>query len=68
MIVKDQGTAINPNSIDKIGTPFYTTKEVGTGLGLSTFYLLQIAARHNASIDLDTGPSGTTFYVTFSLH
>jgi len=26
-----------------------------------------IAARHNARIDFETGPEGTTFYVRFSL-
>lgn len=65
LTVKDQGAGINPNSIDKIGTPFYTTKEMGTGLGLATCY--SIVARHNASINFDTSPSGTTFYVSFNL-
>ena len=64
LFVQDQGKGINPNAIDKIGTPFFTTKDNGTGLGLASCY--SIVARHNASINFDTGPSGTTFYARFN--
>ncbi len=38
--VQDNGCGINPDSLDKIFTPFFTTKPVGkgTGLGLSICY------------------------------
>lgn len=49
----------------KIGTPFFTTKDNGTGLGLAICY--SIAARHNASISIDTTSQGTTFWVQFRL-
>ena len=61
--VKDCGNGIPSDILDKIGTPFFTTKEYGTGLGLATCY--SIANRHNASIQIDTGPGGTTFFVRF---
>lgn len=61
--IQDQGTGIKPELIGKIGTPFLTTKEKGTGLGLTICY--SIAARHNAVITFDTGPEGTIFYVRF---
>lgn len=63
--VQDQGTGIDPAIIDKLGTPFFTTKDKGTGLGLAVCY--SIAARHNASIKVDTGSTGTTIYVLFNL-
>jgi PAS domain S-box-containing protein len=63
LAVKDQGTGIPDNIIDKIGTPFFTTKDSGTGLGLSVCY--SVAARHGAVIDFETGPGGATFYVKF---
>ncbi len=63
LYVQDEGPGLDPSIIDRIGTPFLTTKEKGTGLGLAVCY--SIAARHNASIDFETGPSGTTFYVRF---
>jgi signal transduction histidine kinase len=33
--VKDSGTGIDPNTLDKIFDPFYTTKPGGMGMGLS---------------------------------
>lgn len=62
--IKDGGTGIKPEVIDKIGTPFFTTKDQGTGLGLAVCY--SIAARHNAIITIETGDTGTTFFVRFN--
>lgn len=61
--VKDQGGGIEPNIIENIGTPFFTTKDNGTGLGLAVCY--SIAARHGAKIEIETGPTGTNFLVRF---
>ncbi|KJS18412.1 MAG: hypothetical protein VR69_00895 [Peptococcaceae bacterium BRH_c4b] len=61
--VQDEGTGIEPDVLDKIGTPFFTTKEYGSGLGLAVCY--SIASRHNATIRIETGRRGTTFYVRF---
>lgn len=65
LAVQDQGSGIDPAIIDKIGTPFYTTKEEGTGLGLGICYA--VAARHNAEIDIETGPEGTIFFTKFPI-
>lgn len=59
----DQGTGIPPEILHRLGTPFLTTKENGTGLGLGVCY--GIAERHHAKIDVATGSGGTTFYVSF---
>ena len=61
--VRDEGTGINTEHISKLGTPFFTTKESGTGLGLAMCY--SIAERHNALIEVKSGPDGTTFLVRF---
>ncbi|MDR3542069.1 MAG: ATP-binding protein [Desulfosporosinus sp.] len=63
LAVQDDGKGIAEEVLGKIGTPFFTTKENGTGLGLAVCY--SIAARHNAKIDIETGPTGTTFLVRF---
>ncbi|HHV65576.1 MAG TPA: hypothetical protein GXX46_11000 [Peptococcaceae bacterium] len=63
LAVQDQGKGIEPHILEKLGTPFLTTKENGTGLGLPVCY--NIAAHHKATIDVETGPEGTTFYVRF---
>lgn len=62
--VADEGPGIDEAVIDKLGTPFVTTKEDGTGLGLAICY--GIAARHNATISFKTSSGGTTFFVRFS--
>ncbi len=64
MAVRDQGKGIEPDVLEKIGTPFFTTKDNGTGLGLAVCY--SIAARHNARIEIETSPKGTTFLVRFN--
>jgi len=61
--VSDEGKGINTENISKLGTPFFTTKENGTGLGLSLCY--RIADRHNAIIEVKTSTDGTTFLVQF---
>lgn len=61
--VRDQGTGIEKDILEKLGTPFYTTKDNGTGLGLGVSY--GIAARHNAKIEIETSPEGTVFYTLF---
>jgi len=63
LAVQDQGNGIKPEVLEKIGTPFFSTKEDGTGLGLAVCY--SITARHNATIRVETGPTGTTFFVRF---
>ncbi|WP_242243102.1 GAF domain-containing sensor histidine kinase [Bacillus cereus group sp. BfR-BA-01309] len=64
LAVRDQGNGIRPEVLEKLGTPFYTTKDNGTGLGLGICYA--IAARHNAKIEIQTGSEGTTFFVKFN--
>lgn len=64
LAIQDQGPGIPAEIIEKLGTPFFTTKDHGTGLGLAICY--SIAARHNATISVDSTPSGTTFFVRFS--
>ncbi|EGW41710.1 PAS domain-containing sensor histidine kinase, partial [Desulfosporosinus sp. OT] len=63
LAVQDHGEGITMEVLEKLGTPFVSTKETGTGLGLPCCYA--IAARHQATIDVETGPNGTTFRVRF---
>jgi len=63
LAVEDEGGGISPGIIDKIGIPFFTTKENGTGLGLATCY--SIAARQNAKISVESREGKTTFSVHF---
>lgn len=64
MAVADQGSGIPSHILENLGTPFLTTKESGTGLGLPVCY--RIAGRHNATIEVETTDRGTTFFVRFN--
>ena len=61
--VRDEGAGIPEEVLAKLGTPFVTTKESGTGLGLPVCY--RIAESHGAEINVATGPQGTTFIINF---
>jgi signal transduction histidine kinase len=62
--VKDNGPGIEPEKLDKIFSPFYTSKSSGTGLGLAISKKLVDA--HGGSIEVDSAPgSGTEFILTF---
>ncbi|QDR79788.1 sensor histidine kinase [Sporomusa termitida] len=63
--ISNSGPGIPPEVLDKLGTPFLTTKANGTGLGLAVCY--RIADRHGARIDVRTAANGTKFTVSFRL-
>lgn len=63
LAVIDEGCGINKDTQKKIGTPFFTTKDKGTGLGLAVCN--SIVDRNNATMNFTTGPEGTTFFVRF---
>jgi signal transduction histidine kinase len=65
LIVQDRGNGIPPEVLERLGTPFLTTKEKGTGLGLPVCY--RIAESHNARIEIETGAVGTSFMVSFPI-
>lgn len=65
MEVQDEGEGISPEIIHKIGIPFFTTKEKGTGLGLAVCY--SIAARHNAKIAITSDSRGATIIIRFKI-
>ena len=58
----DQGTGIPEDRIPKLGEPFYTTKEKGTGLGLMTSY--KIIENHDGRLKISSKINeGTTVEV-----
>jgi len=61
--VKDNGTGIDKEHLDKIFEPFFTTKAKGTGLGLSV--CKQIVELHDGTIKIESGPGkGTEVKIT----
>ena len=62
--IKDTGKGMTDSQLKKIGTPFYTTKEKGTGIGLTITYQLIHSMGGSISVESKLG-KGTTFTITF---
>ncbi|KGX91433.1 PAS domain S-box protein [Pontibacillus marinus] len=63
IFIQDTGVGISKEQLDKIGEPFYTTKESGNGLGLMVSF--QIIQSHNGKVLVESEQhKGTTFQVT----
>jgi len=54
LTVADDGTGIPPEHLDKIFSPFFTTKPVGEGTGLGLAICHGIVASHGGEIRVDT--------------
>ncbi|WP_025025519.1 PAS domain-containing sensor histidine kinase [Caldalkalibacillus mannanilyticus] len=59
----DEGCGIPEEIIDKIGQPFYTTKEKGTGLGMMVSY--NIIENHNGKIDVQSEVNKGTMFTVY---
>ncbi len=68
-LVSDTGTGIKEEHMDKIFTPFFTTKEVGKGTGLGLPLIYGIVKMHRGQVKVTSnadpwkGPTGTAFTI-----
>jgi two-component system, sporulation sensor kinase B len=62
--VADNGRGMTAEEVNSLGTPFYSLKSKGTGLGLMICY--NIVEKYNGSIQFESLPgAGTTVHVRF---
>ena len=62
--VKDNGSGISPENLQKIFTPFFSTKPVGQGTGLGLSICYGIIAEMGGFMEVESQKGvGTTFYI-----
>jgi signal transduction histidine kinase len=67
--VRDSGCGIPPDVIDRIWDPFFTTKEVGKGIGLGLALSYNIVKRHGGEISVSSSVGhGSQFTVRLPVH
>ena len=65
--IKDSGVGISKEALEKVFSPFYTTKKEGSGLGL--FLAYQIIAKHGGAIFIESElGKGTVFKVYLPIY
>ncbi len=64
--INNSGAPMNDETKNKIFTPFFTTKDIGEGVGLSLYLSEKIMKIHHGGISFDSNyKNGTTFYLHF---
>jgi signal transduction histidine kinase len=58
--IRDNGIGIPPENLPKIFDPFFTSKDVGKGMGLGLSITHQILRAHQAMIEVDSRPGEFT--------
>jgi signal transduction histidine kinase len=67
IVIKDTGRGIPAEDLDKVFTPFFTTKHEGSGLGLAISH--QIIQEHHGNIEVEsTKNQGTTFRINLPVN
>jgi two-component system sensor histidine kinase PhcS len=64
--VRDNGHGIDPDNLARVFEPFFTTREVGAGLGLGLSVSYGIVQRHGGTLAVESEPGSWTEF-TFDL-
>ena len=67
--VQDTGCGIPKENLNKLGTPFFTTKEKDKGVGLGVAVVYGIVEKHKGKVTVQSEIGrGTTFTVYLGVH
>src|SRR5271157_571563 len=70
IIIQDTGRGISRENMDKLFTPFFTTKPVGEGIGLGLPFAYGAVKLHSGNLTIESnadpasGPAGTRIQIT----
>ncbi|MBM7662093.1 two-component system sporulation sensor kinase A [Bacillus mesophilus] len=65
--ITDTGVGIPEEKLSMLGTPFYSTKDTGTGMGLTQ--VLAAVMEHKGQINIESKLGiGTTFHIALPIH
>jgi len=66
--VRDSGTGMDPETLARVGEPFFTTKGAGVGTGLGLAMIYGSVEQSGGSIRIESAPgAGTTVHLLFPL-
>ncbi|MCM3585831.1 ATP-binding protein [Mesobacillus maritimus] len=65
-VFSDNGNGIPAEVLEHIFEPFFSTKDEGTGLGLSVSR--KIIENHNGTMEANSNPNGTSFVIVLPIH
>lgn len=69
LVIQDNGIGIRPDQMENIFESFYTTKEMGEGLGLGLPIIQGIIRDYNGTISVKSSPGqGAGFKILFPAH
>ncbi|WAH38281.1 ATP-binding protein [Alicyclobacillus dauci] len=63
--IRDSGVGIPEDKLQLLGTPFFSMKDTGTGLGLSQVY--STFYQHGGDIKVNSSPEGTEFTISMPI-
>jgi two-component system, sporulation sensor kinase B len=64
LIIKDTGVGMNPDQVSRLGSPYYSTKEKGTGLGTMVSFSILKAMMGKVEVKSELG-KGTEYNIFF---
>lgn len=68
VIISDDGSGINPNDLNKITDPFFTTKDPGKGTGLGLSITQNIVEEHGGTLEFESEVGkGTKVYLNLPM-